>query len=68
MSWTCKWSSYKDMAPMNFVKICTQSTVAIDLVIFMIIIQVLMVFVSAWGWWVEAKVKKECNEKGTAGV
>ena len=68
MSWTCRWSSYKDMAPMNFVKICTQSTVAIDLVIFTIIIEVLMVGISAWGWWIEAKVKKESNEKGMGNV
>ena len=65
LSWTCKWSSYKDIAPMNFVKICTQSTISIDLVIFMIMIQAVAVGISAWGWWVEARVKKENNEKGT---
>ena len=65
LSWTCKWSSYEDIAPMNFVKICTQSTISIDLVIFMIMVQVIAVGISAWGWWVEARVKKENNEKGT---
>ena len=49
---------------MNFVKICTQSTVGMDVVIFMIIVEVLAVGISAWGWWVEARVKKESNEKG----
>ncbi|CAF9928814.1 MAG: hypothetical protein HETSPECPRED_006939 [Heterodermia speciosa] len=67
-SWTCKWSSYEDIAPMDFVKICTQSTVASDLVIFLIIVEVLAVGISGWGWWIEARVKKEGNEKGTERV
>lgn len=66
MSWTCKWSSYEDIAPMNFVKICTQTTVGSDLVIFLIIAEVLAVGISAWGWWIEARMRKEGNEKGHA--
>lgn len=53
---------------MDFVKICTQSTVASDLVIFLIIVEVLAVGISGWGWWIEARVKKEGNEKGTERV
>ena len=66
MSWTCRWSSYEDIAPMNFVKICTQSTVGSNLVIFLIIAEVLAVGINAWGWWIEARMRKEGNEKGHA--
>ena len=51
---------------MNFVKICTESTVGSDLVIFLIIAEVLAVGINAWGWWIEARMRKEGNEKGHA--
>ena len=38
--------------------ICTESTVALDLVMFMIVLEVLSVAVTGWGWIVEKRLKK----------
>ena len=65
-SWTCKWDGFESIAPTYFAKICAQSTVALDLVNLLIVIEFLAVAMSGWGWWVEARVKREDAEKGVA--
>lgn len=62
-SWTCKWSGFTTTAPQDFAKICTESTVALDVVTFLIVVEVIAVLMSAAGWWVEAKVKRDGVEK-----
>ena len=55
-------------APQDFGKICTVSTVAVDLVNFLIVVEIVFVVMSAIGWWVEARVRREAGEKGATDV
>lgn len=64
VSWTCKWGDFTASAPQNFEKICTESTVSIDLIDFLIVVEVFAVLMSAWGWFVESKAKRAAGEKG----
>ncbi len=61
-SWTCKWQGFGPVAPGRFTEICTTSTAALNLVILMIVIESLSVLLAGWGWWVEAKIKREARE------
>ena len=65
-SWTCKWDGFESIAPTHFAKICTESTVALDVVELLIVIEVFAVAMSGWGWWVEARVKRDDADKGGA--
>ena len=67
-SWTCKWSGFTTTAPKDFTKICTESTIAIDVVSFLIVAEVIAVLMSALGWWVEAKVKRDGGQKRLSDV
>ncbi|KAL8988518.1 MAG: hypothetical protein Q9169_008540, partial [Polycauliona sp. 2 TL-2023] len=60
-SWTCKWQDFGTVAPGRFNEICTTSTAALDMVIFMIVIESLSVLLAGWGWWVGTKIKKEAR-------
>ncbi|KAL8817775.1 MAG: hypothetical protein Q9191_008080 [Dirinaria sp. TL-2023a] len=62
-SWTCKWSGFAATAPQGFAKICTESTVALDLVTFLVVVEAIAVLMSAAGWWIEAKVRRDAGEK-----
>lgn len=46
------------MAPSNFTKICNNGMAALDLVIVVLLIEVMAVGATAWGWWVEMRLKK----------
>ncbi|KAL8702997.1 MAG: hypothetical protein Q9201_003834 [Fulgogasparrea decipioides] len=67
-SWTCKWQDFSSVAPGRFSDICVQSTAALDLVILMIVVEVLYVVLSGWGWWVGVKVKREERRDGKEGI
>ncbi|CAF9907725.1 MAG: hypothetical protein ALECFALPRED_003789 [Alectoria fallacina] len=57
-SWTCRWYGFDSVAPSNFTKICNDGMAALDLVIVLVLIEVLAVGATAWGWWVEMRLKK----------
>jgi len=57
-SWTCKWQGFEPIAPANFTKICNEGMAALDLVIFLVIVEMLAVGATAWGWWVEMRLKR----------
>ncbi|KAL8785598.1 MAG: hypothetical protein Q9213_003252 [Squamulea squamosa] len=61
-SWTCKWQGFGSAAPGRFSEICATSTVALDLVILMIVINSFSVLLAGWGWWVGAKIKRQSAE------
>ncbi|KAL2038993.1 hypothetical protein N7G274_008333 [Stereocaulon virgatum] len=64
-SWTCKWQGLdKAGVPANFIEICNEATVALDLVIFLVVMEVLAVGTTAWGWWIESRMKKISVEGG----
>ena len=46
------------MAPSDFTKICNDGMAALDLVVVLLIVEVLAVGATAWGWWVEMRLKK----------
>ena len=45
------------MAPANFSKICNEGNAALDLVIALVVVEMLAVGATAWGWWVEMRLK-----------
>lgn len=47
------------MAPDEFGKICTESMVSLNLVILLVVIEALAVAGTAWGWWIETRMRKE---------
>ncbi|CAF9918675.1 hypothetical protein IMSHALPRED_004373 [Imshaugia aleurites] len=57
-SWTCRWHGFDDVAPSNFTKICNDGMAALDLVIVLVLVEVLALGATAWGWWVEMRLKK----------
>ncbi|KAL9134191.1 MAG: hypothetical protein Q9175_004626 [Cornicularia normoerica] len=59
-SWTCRWHGFDNVAPSNFTKICDDGMAALNLVIVLVLIEVLALGATAWGWWVEMRVKKGC--------
>ncbi|KAL8744061.1 MAG: hypothetical protein Q9190_003644 [Brigantiaea leucoxantha] len=64
-TWTCKWQGFESIAPQQFGSICMESTVAMNLVVLLIVLQALSVLVVAWGWWIESRVRRGCgNTKG----
>ena len=64
-SWTCKWQGLdRAGVPANFIEICNEATVALDLVIFLVVMEVLAVGATAWGWWIESRMKKISVEGG----
>ena len=38
--------------------ICNEGTAGLDVVILLVIVEFLAVAVSAWGWWVEMRLKR----------
>lgn len=67
-SWTCKWQGFDSAAPERFTAICNQGTAALDLIIFLVIVEVFAVGASAWGWWVEMRMKRGGVEMGKSEV
>ena len=67
-SWTCKWQGFESVAPAKFTSICNQGMAAVDLVIFLVLVEALAVTASAWGWWVEMRLKKCSVEMGKSQV
>ena len=63
-SWTCKWQGLDSLAPAKFLEICNEGTAALDLIIFLVIMQVLAVCATAWGWWIETRMKRVNVEGG----
>ncbi|KAK3178068.1 hypothetical protein OEA41_000200 [Lepraria neglecta] len=64
-SWTCKWQGLDSAgAPARFIEICNEGTAALDLVIFLAIVEVLAVGATAWGWWIETRMKRVSVEGG----
>lgn len=57
-SWTCRWHGFDNVAPSNFAKICNDGMAALDLVIVLLLIELLALAATAWGWWVEMRLKK----------
>ena len=57
-SWTCRWHGFDNVAPSNFSTICNDGLAALDLVIVLILVEILAVGTTAWGWWVEMRLKK----------
>ena len=57
-SWTCRWHGFDNVAPSNFTKICNDGMAALDLIIVLIIVEVVAMGATAWGWWVEMRLKK----------
>lgn len=64
MTWTCKWQGFEDIAPLHFAKICTESMVALDLVILLVILELIAVVASCAGWWIEGRIKKVVEKVG----
>ncbi|MCJ1456139.1 hypothetical protein MMC28_006498 [Mycoblastus sanguinarius] len=67
-SWTCRWQGFEKVAPANFTKICNDGTAALDLVILLVIVEVLAVGATAWGWWVEMRLKRSGVGAGKSEV
>jgi len=67
-SWTCKWQGLESVAPANFTAICNEGLAALDLVMFLVVMEVLAVCVAAWGWWVEMRIKRGSVELGRSQV
>ena len=67
-SWTCKWQGFENVAPAKFTKICNEGTAALDLVIFLVIVEFLAVGVTAWGWWIEMKMRKISVDGGKEDI
>lgn len=65
-SWTCIWSGFEATAPKYFGQICTESNVALDIVNLLVVVEFFAVVMTGWGWWVEARVRKDDSEKGLA--
>lgn len=64
-SWTCKWQGLDSAgAPARFIEICNEGTAALDLVIFLAIMELLAVGATAWGWWIETRMKWVSVEGG----
>ncbi|KAK4692325.1 hypothetical protein P7C71_g4852, partial [Lecanoromycetidae sp. Uapishka_2] len=57
-SWTCKWKGFESIAPAKFTKICNEGMAALDLMILLVIVEMLAVGLTAWGWWVEMRLKR----------
>jgi hypothetical protein len=57
-TWTCRWTDFRNEAPEGFGKICTESMVAFNLVIFILVLEIIVVATTGCGWWIEMKLKR----------
>lgn len=62
VAWTCKWSRQGVPAPAIFKTVCKEGRAVVVLMGVVIGLEVLALAVCAWGWSIEAKVKKAWRE------